>query len=65
MEQVDKAKQFVGEARQELRKVTWPTKKQIVTSTWIVLLMVSIMSIFFGITDYVFGKLVKYILQLG
>ncbi|MFQ5329445.1 MAG: preprotein translocase subunit SecE [Thermodesulfobacteriota bacterium] len=65
MEQVDKAKQFVAEARQELRKVTWPTKKQITSSTWIVLLMVSIMSIFFGLTDYFFGKLVKYILQLG
>jgi len=65
MEQVDKAKQFVGEARQELKRITWPTRKQIATSTWIVLLMVIIMGMFFGITDYVIGKLVKYILNVG
>ena len=65
MEQVDKAKQFVGEARQELKRITWPTRKQIATSTWIVLLMVIIMGMFFGITDYIVGKIVKFILNVG
>ncbi|MEE8185786.1 MAG: preprotein translocase subunit SecE [Thermodesulfobacteriota bacterium] len=65
MEYVDKAKQFFNEARQELKKVTWPNKQRIATSTWVVLAMVIFMAIFFGIADYGLGKLIKYILKLG
>jgi preprotein translocase subunit SecE len=65
MEYVDKARQFFNEARQELKKVTWPSKQRIATSTWVVLVMVIIMAIFFGISDYALGKFIKYILKLG
>ncbi len=65
MEYVDKAKQFFNEARQELKKVTWPNKQRIAASTWVVLAMVIFMAIFFGIADYALGKFIKYILKLG
>lgn len=63
MEFIENAKQFLLEARQELRKVTWSTKQQVMASTWIVLGVVIIISIFLGIVDLVLAKIVRYILS--
>src|SRR4030066_65030 len=37
MELIDKSKQFVSEANQELKRVTWPAKKHVAASTWVVI----------------------------
>lgn len=63
MGKIDKAKQFVGEARQELKKVTWPTKQQTITSTWVVLAVTFVLAIFLGLVDLIFSKLVGLILK--
>lgn len=63
MEKIDKAKVFIGEARQELKKVTWPNKQQTKTSTWVVLLVTFILAIFLGLVDLLFSKLVGLILK--
>lgn len=63
MEKIDKAKQFIGEARQELKKVTWPTKQQTVTSTWVVLAVTFALAIFLGLVDLVLSKLIGLILK--
>lgn len=59
---IDKAKQFFSEARQELKKVTWPTRQQTTTSTWIVIAVTVVLSIFLGLVDLVFSKIIGYIL---
>lgn len=43
------ARQFLREVRQELKKVDWPTRKELVTYTVVVLVTVTVM------TTYVFG----------
>lgn len=63
MEKIEKAKQFVTEARQELKKVTWPTRQQAITSTWVVIAVTVILSVFLGLVDLVLSKLVSYILK--
>ncbi|OGP14584.1 MAG: preprotein translocase subunit SecE [Deltaproteobacteria bacterium GWA2_55_10] len=63
MEKIDKAKVFYNEARQELKKVTWPTKQQSMTSTWVVLAVTFVLAIFLGLADLVFSKLVGLILK--
>ena len=63
MEKIDKAKQFLHEAKQELRKVTWPTKQQTVSSTWVVLGVTFVLAIFLGLVDLVFSKLISLILR--
>lgn len=57
--------QFIGEVRQEVRKVTWPTWKEVWITTIMVLIMVAIMSIFFLLADQIIGTVVQYILSLG
>ncbi|OGP16044.1 MAG: preprotein translocase subunit SecE [Deltaproteobacteria bacterium GWC2_55_46] len=63
MEKLDKAKEFFNESKQELKKVTWPTKQQTVTSTWVVLAVTFVLAIFLGLVDLVFSKLVGLILK--
>ncbi|HHL38925.1 MAG TPA: preprotein translocase subunit SecE [Deltaproteobacteria bacterium] len=63
MKKLDEAKQFISEARQELKKVTWLSRQQTMTSTWVVLVVVFIVSIFLGLMDLVLGKLVRLVLS--
>lgn len=63
MEKIDKAKQFYTEARQELRKVTWPTKQQTISSTWVVLAVTVVLAIFLGLADLVISRLIGLILN--
>jgi preprotein translocase subunit SecE len=43
--------QFLREVRTELKKVTWPTRKQTLGSTAVVLVLVMIISLFLGLVD--------------
>ena len=43
--------EFVQEVREEARKITWPTRKEIVISTIMVLIMVAAASVFFLAVD--------------
>jgi preprotein translocase, SecE subunit, bacterial len=54
--------QFLSEAKTELKKVTWPSPKQTLASTSVVIIIVFIIAIYLGIIDYVLAKLVKFIL---
>jgi preprotein translocase subunit SecE len=42
----------------ELRKVIWPTRKELVNYTWVVLLFVLVMISFVSTADYGFSKLI-------
>jgi preprotein translocase subunit SecE len=43
--------EFVREVREEARKITWPTRKEVMISTVMVLIMVSLASVFFLVVD--------------
>jgi preprotein translocase subunit SecE len=53
--------QFLREVKTELKKVAWPNKRQTVQSTAVVLVLVSIVSIFLGLVDLVLARLVGYV----
>jgi len=46
---------FVREVRAEVTKVTWPTRKETLVTTGLVLGMAAISAIFFFIADQVIG----------
>jgi preprotein translocase subunit SecE len=56
--------EFVQEVRQEVSKVTWPTRKEVWVTTLMVLIMVAVASVFFLITDLALGQLVNMVLGL-
>jgi preprotein translocase subunit SecE len=53
--------QFLRESRLELRKVKWPTRKELFASTAIVILLVLIIALFLGLIDLGLIKLIKAI----
>lgn len=50
--------QFAQEVRQEVAKVTWPTRRETWVTSIAVLIMISIASLFFLVTDQLLGWLV-------
>ena len=58
----EKIKQFLTGSKVELKKVTWPTPKQTLASTSVVIIVVVIVSTFLGIVDFGLVKIVKLIL---
>jgi len=56
---------FVQEVRQEVSKVTWPTKNETLVTSIAVLIMVTLAAIFFMFADQIMGWIVSQILQLG
>ena len=57
--------QFIREVRQEVSKVTWPTRKETVVTSIMVFIMVFLAAIFFLLVDLVLSNGVKFILDLG
>lgn len=55
-------RQFLKEVRQELRKVDWPSRRELISYTVVVLVTVVVMtSLVFGL-DFVFSKLIFNVL---
>ena len=44
---------FLGEARNEVRKVVWPTRNETMVSTIMVLIMATIVTLLFALVDLV------------
>lgn len=55
---------FIREVRQEMRRVTWPTRKETVVSTVTVLVVVSLASLFFLLVDLVAGSVIRTIIGM-
>jgi len=58
-----KAAQFLREVKVELKKVTWPSRKQTIGSTVVVIALVMIISIFLGAVDLGLSSLIRIVLQ--
>ncbi len=56
---------FIREVRQEVSKVTWPTRRETSISTIMVLVLAVIAAIFFLIVDGILSTVVQWALGLG
>lgn len=57
--------QFIREVRQEVNRVTWPSRKETLISTAMVLVLVMISSIFLLVVDNVASWIIKAILGMA
>ncbi|CAB5100417.1 Protein translocase subunit SecE [Olavius algarvensis associated proteobacterium Delta 3] len=60
---LQKSIQFLREVKVELKKVTWPSRKQTIGSTVVVIVLVIIISSFLGLVDMGLSSLVRVVLQ--
>ncbi len=59
---IAKAIQFLSEVKSEVKKVTWPSKKEALGGTAVVLLVVFFMALFLGLVDLLLSKIVGTLL---
>ncbi|MCD6184922.1 MAG: preprotein translocase subunit SecE [Deltaproteobacteria bacterium] len=60
---LNKGLQFFREVSLELKKVTWPTRKQTIGLTVVVIILVLIISLFLGIIDIGLSSLIRLVLH--
>jgi len=54
-----KAGQFLREAKVELKKVKWPTRKELVASTTVVIVLTLLLAFFLGLVDFGLIKIIR------
>ena len=57
--------EFIQQVRSETAKVTWPTRKETMITTVMVLMMTIAAALFFLAADQILGWLVTLVLGLG
>ena len=57
--------EFVRQVRQETAKVSWPSRRETMITTIMVLIMTTVLSLFFLGVDQVLGRVVKLLLSLA
>ncbi|MDH4157853.1 MAG: preprotein translocase subunit SecE [candidate division Zixibacteria bacterium] len=56
---MEKIKKFLKEVLAELRKVTWPTKDELIGSTIVTIVVSIVVSVFIGVVDRILTFIVK------
>ena len=57
--------EYIRQVKSEMKKVTWPTKQETISSTVAVFIMVMLASLFLFTADQVLSYLVRLILSIG
>lgn len=60
---IKKIVQFIKEVKNELKKVTWPGRKEVINSTIVVLIATAILTIFLYMVDVGLSRLVGIIIK--
>jgi preprotein translocase subunit SecE len=60
----DSVRKYIRETIGELRKVTWPTRKEATNLTYIVLMVITATTIFLWALDLIYTQLFKLILKV-
>jgi preprotein translocase subunit SecE len=59
----NKVTNFLREVKVELGKVTWSTRNELIASTAVVLVSVILMALFIGVCDFIFVRLINFIIK--
>jgi preprotein translocase subunit SecE len=63
MDFLKRAQEFVREVVAEFRKVTWPSRQELINSTVVVITVTVVVSLFLGAVDVVLARIVERILR--
>lgn len=58
-----KVKEYFKEVRLELKKITWPAKKELIASTIVVIIAIFIIAFILGVFDFSLSRLMTILLQ--
>lgn len=65
MIKIGEVAKFIDQVKQEAKRITWPDKKDLVTSGSIVIVSVLIFSLITMLLDYTIHTLMDFLLNIG
>ncbi len=57
------SREFVHDVRLEMKQVTWPTREDVVSTTWVVVATVAFFAVFLFFVDQGIQRVVQYVLK--
>lgn len=60
---IQRTRDYIDELRTEMRKVTWPARKQVHATTLVVLACVFLFAVFFAIVDLALGRGINWLIE--
>ena len=60
---MEKIKNFFGEVKTEMLKVSWPTRQELMESTTVVIISMVAFAIIVGVIDLIFAYLIGLVLK--
>lgn len=63
MEYINRIKNFLNEVNIEIKKISWPTRKETVATTSAVIISVFLIAFFLGLVDFGLSKLVEKLIK--
>jgi preprotein translocase subunit SecE len=63
METLRKVREFFHDVLVEFRRVSWPTRKEVMSSTSVVIVMVIVLAVFLAVVDHALTWLVRLVLR--
>jgi len=63
MQLVARTKKFLQEVKAEFKKVSWPTRNELIGSTGVVIVSVALLAVFIGICDFIFARVINVIIR--
>lgn len=60
---LQKVKNFFSEVKIEAKKVNYPSKEELIGSTWVVVITVFMVSLFLGMVDISLSKIVSLVVR--
>ncbi|MDD5269720.1 MAG: preprotein translocase subunit SecE [Candidatus Omnitrophota bacterium] len=65
MKAIGNIKTFLSEVKAEMKKVSWSSRSELISSAWIVIVSVLVFTLVLGTFDFSFSKLIHFILKQG
>jgi preprotein translocase subunit SecE len=63
METLRKVREFFHDVLVEFRRVSWPSRKEVMGSTSVVIVMVLVLAVFLAVVDHALTWLVRLVLR--
>ena len=57
----ERLKNYLGETRVEMKKVTWPTRSELKDSTRVVVIATLVLTAFIGVIDQILTNIIKLV----
>lgn len=60
---IAKTKKFLTEVKVELKKVAWPTRKELIGATVVVIVAIALLATYIGVVDLILSKVVSLVVR--